>query len=228
MLNANVALVLVVVVVLAAVAGGGAAGAAAAISAALTFDFFHTAPYLRLTIDSGDDIETTVLLLAVGLVVGHAASLHHRRREAREPAADEIRRIHRVATLGEPGRHTPAELLEAAQRELSELLALRTCRFEAFPFERALPRLERSGVLSAMEYHHGGGFALPADGTELPVLGRGNVLGRFVLVPEPNSTVSLEQRVVAVAIADQVGAALTRRDTVTSFDHHDQRGASHG
>jgi hypothetical protein len=52
------------------------------------------------------------------------------------------------------------------------------------------------------------GFALPADGAELPVLGRGNVLGRFVLVPEPGTTVTLEQRVVAIAIADQVGANL--------------------
>jgi hypothetical protein len=52
------------------------------------------------------------------------------------------------------------------------------------------------------------GFAFPDTGVELPVLGRGNVLGRFVLVPEPNTSVTLEQRVVAVAIADQVGAAL--------------------
>jgi hypothetical protein len=52
------------------------------------------------------------------------------------------------------------------------------------------------------------GFAFPASGVELPVLGRGNVIGRFVLVPQPETSVSLEQRVVAVAIADQVGAAL--------------------
>ena len=44
------------------------------------------------------------------------------------------------------------------------------------------------------------------------MLGRGNVLGRFVLVPEPNTTVTLEQRVVAVAIADQVGAVLADPD----------------
>ena len=34
------------------------------------------------------------------------------------------------------------------------------------------------------------------------------MLGRFVLVPGPDTTVTLEQRVVAVAIADQVGAVL--------------------
>jgi hypothetical protein len=59
-----------------------------------------------------------------------------------------------------------------------------------------------------MEFGGDEGFALPSGGAELPVLGRGNVLGRFVLLPMPNTTVSIEQRVLAVAIADQVGAAL--------------------
>ena len=74
MLNANVALVLVLVVVLAAVGGGRSAGAVAAVSAALSFNFFHTVPYLTLEIDSADDVETTLLLLAVGLAVGQLAS----------------------------------------------------------------------------------------------------------------------------------------------------------
>jgi hypothetical protein len=207
MLNANVALVLVLVVVLAAIAGGREAGAAAAVSAALSFDFFHTVPYLTLQIDSGDDIETTLLLLGVGLAVGHLASM--RARPARQPhPADEIRRIHRVAALGDHSRHTASEMIMAAQHELSALLELESCQFEAFPFTKTMPRLERTGVVSVMEYHDGG-FALPPDGVELPVLGRGNVLGRFVLVPQPGTTVTLERRIVAVSIADHVGAALS-------------------
>jgi hypothetical protein len=207
MLNANVALVLVLVVVLAAIGGGRAAGAVAAVAAALSFDFFHTAPYLTLQIDSGDDVETTLLLLGVGLAVGHLASM--RAKPARPPkTADEIRRIHRVAALGDHSRHTASEMIMAAQTELSELLELDTCQFEAFPFTRSLPRLERTGVVSVMEFHDGG-FALPPEGVELPVLGRGNVLGRFVLVPRPGTTVTLEQRIVAVSIADHVGAALS-------------------
>ena len=43
-------------------------------SAALSFNFFHTVPYLTLEIDSADDVETTLLLLAVGLAVGQLAS----------------------------------------------------------------------------------------------------------------------------------------------------------
>ena len=209
LLNANVALVLVLVVVLAAVGGGRTAGAAAAMSAAVSFNFFHTVPYLTLEIDSADDVETTLLLLAVGLAVGQLATLRRHPLRRGESVSDEIRRIHRVAVVGEPGRHTSEDTIMAAQTELSELLSLRICQFEAFPFSRPLPRLERSGVLSVMEYRGpDNGFALPADGAELPVLGRGNVLGRFVLVPEPDTTVTLEQRVVAIAIADQVGANL--------------------
>ena len=73
LLNANVALILVLVVILAAVGGGRSAGAAAAVSAALSFNFFHTMPYLTLEIDSADDVETTLLLLAVGLAVRQLA-----------------------------------------------------------------------------------------------------------------------------------------------------------
>ena len=88
MLNANVALVLVLVVVLAAVGGGRTAGAVAAVSAALSFNFFHTVPYLTLEIDSADDVETTLLLLAVGLAVGQLASYRRhpvRARRKRRP-----------------------------------------------------------------------------------------------------------------------------------------------
>ena len=51
-----------------------------------------------------------------------------------------------------------------------------------------------------------GGFELPAGGVELPVLARGQHIGRFVLVPTPGHSASLEERLVAVAIADQVAA----------------------
>ena len=223
LLNANVALILVLVVVLAAVGGGRSAGAAAAVSAALSFNFFHTMPYLTLEIDSADDVETTLLLLAVGLAVGQLASYRRHPVRTGESMSDEVRRIHRVATVAEPGRHTSADMIMAAQHELTELLRLQTCQFEAFPFAQPLPRLERSGVVAVMEYlGPEGGFALPAEGAELPVFGRGNVLGRFVLVPQPDTTVSLEQRVVAVAIADQVGAALADRDRHHPTNQGDQ------
>jgi hypothetical protein len=207
--NANVALILVLVVVLAAVTGGWRAGAIAAVVSALSFDFFHTRPYLRLTIDSADDVETTVLLLIVGVAVGFLAS---RARVARSAAASgraEIRRIHRIAELAAQGAQS-AEMLRAAQEELAAVLELQDCRFEASPFAAPLARVERNGAVTGTKerYFARGELELPREGAELPVLARGQPIGRFVLVPTPGAGVSLEQRVVAVAIADQVGAVL--------------------
>jgi hypothetical protein len=208
MLSTNVALVLVAVVVAIAVGGGRGAGAAAAVSAALSFDFFHTRPYLQLRIASRDDIETTALLLVVGLLVGHVAARASRARSSADASQGEIRRIYRVAELA-AGGDDASDVIMAAQAELTALLQLRGCRFEAPPFASTLERLERSGVVSFHRYRlQKGGFELPPEGVELPVLGRGQLLGRFVLDPIPETGVSLEQRVVAVAIADQVGAVL--------------------
>jgi hypothetical protein len=206
--NANVALVLVVVVVIAAAIGGRGAGVCAAVVSALSFDFFHTTPYLRLTIDTADDVETTVLLLVVGLLVGHVAAGSWRARASAEASSSEIWRIHRVAERAAHGEEA-ADVILAAQDELADLLTLRSCRFEAQPFLPVLPRLERSGYVDTRVFHlRDGGFELPVEGVELPVYGRGQQLGRFVLEPTPGVGVSLEQRVVAVAVADQVGVAL--------------------
>src|SRR5262249_44623661 len=68
--NTNLALILVVVVVTAAVIGGRGAGAMAAVLATVSFDFFLTRPYLSLRIANTDDVETALILLAVGLLVG--------------------------------------------------------------------------------------------------------------------------------------------------------------
>src|SRR5690349_12549495 len=63
------ALLLVLVVVAVAATGDRVAGVIAALSAALSFDFFLTAPFLRFAIVDRDDVETAVLLLAIGLAV---------------------------------------------------------------------------------------------------------------------------------------------------------------
>ena len=70
----NAALVLMIVVVAVAALGGRTAGVITALAAVVSFDFFHTEPYLSLTIDSRDDIETTILLLIAGVIVGTLAA----------------------------------------------------------------------------------------------------------------------------------------------------------
>ena len=130
--NADVALLLVLVVVLAAVTGGWQAGAVGAVVSALSFDFFHTKPYLSLTMDSRDDVETALLLLLVGVSVGLLAGRAREARAAARSSSSEIDRIHRVAELAAHGA-SGEDVLLSAQEELRDLLELRACRFEAPP-----------------------------------------------------------------------------------------------
>ena len=207
--STNTALVLVLVVLVAALTGGRIAGAVAAVSAVLAFDFFHTEPFLSLTIDSTDDLITTILLLPIGLLVGTVASRARAARRDADASHDQMHRVHRLAEMTARGED-PAVVLDHAQQDLIGLLGLADCRFEALPYETDLPVLERSGTVVTDRHRYTlEGFELPADGVALPVLARGRPVGRFVLVPTPGTGVSLERRIVAVALADQAGAALT-------------------
>ena len=71
--NTNAALAMLVVVVAVAANGDRLAGALAAVSTAVWFDFFLTRPYERFTITRRTDIETTVLLLVIGVAVTEIA-----------------------------------------------------------------------------------------------------------------------------------------------------------
>jgi hypothetical protein len=205
--NANLALILVFVVVCAAIVGGRAAGAVAAITATLAFDFFLTKPFTSMRIDSADDIETALILLAVGLVVGEVASRGRRARRDRERAADAIARVHRVAERIANGAPLP-ETVRDVRAELAALLLLDDCWLELPPFQWPLPRLERAGTLEGEEQRwFAGGLVMPEYGVQLAVVEGGREVARFVLIGNPNVSVTIDERVVAVALADQLGSA---------------------
>lgn len=218
--RANLALVFVVIVVFAAMVGGRAAGAMAAIVSAVSFDFFLTRPYLSLHIDSADDLETMLFLLVIGLLVGELVTRARRDRGKVARGADEIARIHRVAELAAGGAEIDDVVL-AVEAELTGLLDLIDCRFDATApggsgSDQAMPQLERNGLVTGAGRTRrfvGREFALPAEGVELPVLGRGRQVGRFLLIPNPRAGASLEERVVAVALTDQLGAAIAADPT---------------
>lgn len=206
--SANAALVFVIVVVVAAALGGRWVGVTAAVVSGLSFDFFLTRPYGSLTIDKTDDIIATILLVVVGLIVGEVVVWAHKGHRQSKRGRDEIARLHRVAEQVAAGGSTN-DVLETVRAELTELLSLRSCEFEQPPFGMPLPRLARNGGIDiAHRRILRGEFALPAEGVEIPVLGRGRQLGRLVLEPEPDVGVSIEERVVAIAISDQLGAVL--------------------
>jgi len=211
--SVNVILVLTVVVVAAGGLGGRGAGAVSALTAALSYDFFHTRPYLSLLIHDADDVEMTVLLLLVGLVSGQLAWRARTAVHKLDRGRSELARIRRLADLVARGVE-PADVILAALAEFSSLFDLAGCRFDAVPFTGRLdlPRLERNGVIDGVRYRiRPGGeleLELPEEGMTLPVMARGQIIGRFVFDFRPGASASFEQRVVAVALADQVGASL--------------------
>jgi hypothetical protein len=211
LVSTNLALILVVVVVLAAIAGGRGPGLAAAIVAALSYDFFLTRPYLSLHIDSADDVETAVILLVIGLIVGQLVVAFRRGRGAAARGAEEVAALHRVGELVAQGTPLP-ELTAACEEELTSLLDLESCRYEAGTDATAsadLPRLEHGGaVVGGRRRLIGRDFALPEEGVVLPVLGNGRELGRLVMFPSAMASASVEERLVAVALSDLLGAAL--------------------
>ena len=103
--SATAALILVLWVVAAAASGDRVAGVLAALSGGIWFDFFLTEPYQRFTISDPDDVEVTVLLVLIGVVVNEIA-LWGRRQQSR--AARSLRLPRRRAgrsQAGVRGRH---------------------------------------------------------------------------------------------------------------------------
>jgi hypothetical protein len=206
--SASVALGLAIVVSLIAAFGGRLPAAVAAISAALSFDAFFTKPYGSLSITRLDDLETTVLLLISGLIVGQLSARNREHRDRVVRSSDDLDRIQAIAEMLASG--TPAEEVVAAVAvELRGLLSLRSCWFDTSPFEKDGPVIERNGHVSWGRIWWGfTTLGLPAKQITLPVEREHHRLGRFVLVAEPGTRVSREQLVAAVTLADQAGTVL--------------------
>ena len=202
------ALILVAVIVAVAALGNRLSGFVATVSATLWFDYFLTQPYERLAITHRPDIEIAVCLFAVGVIVTELAARnrHHHATAAEE--ADYVGLIYVVSELVASG--SPAsKVLELVAAHLVDLLHLRARRYESGPSPRPMRRLEHDGhVLLAGRVWGVDRIGLPGPEIELIVQHRGETLGRFVLTPTPGYEVPLQPRVVAVALADQVGASL--------------------
>jgi K+-sensing histidine kinase KdpD len=202
------ALVLVAAIVAVAVVGNRGAGFVAALSATVWFDFFLTRPYEKFAITHRPDIETAVSLFVVGLVVTELAARNRHHRAIATEESDYVGLIYRISELAVSGA-APSAVVDVAARELSDLLHLRACRYEAGPPTRRAIQIENDGhVLIAGAVWPVDVMGLPGPALELPVRSGGQTRGRFVLTPTPGYPVELQRRVVAVAIADQVGAVV--------------------
>ena len=210
----NAALVLVLPVLAAAILGGRVGGAVSAGVATLCFDFFFTRPYYSFTIDRRDDVETTVVLLAVGLVVGELVVRSRRSRRLATASRREVEQVRRVAELA-AGAGSRGRLINLVEREVVELLGARGARFERPPFPTTLPRLGHGMVSLPGVDPNRARPPGPRNEIELPVWGHGREIGRLVLVLPVDSTgvvLPADDRAIAVALVDQLGAVLAAAD----------------
>jgi K+-sensing histidine kinase KdpD len=184
----------------------------AAVSSAVWFDFFLTVPYNHLTIDNRGDIETTVLLVVIGAAVMEIV-IWGRRQQARASRkngylAGVLTASRRVAAGG-----SAADLINHVRAELIDVLEIDGCRFAATTTGRAdAPLLNHDGSVTRGSHElKVERYGLPTNAeVELVIQHAGVVRGRFLLNAAARITrPDLEQRLVAVALADQVGAALS-------------------
>jgi hypothetical protein len=208
LLNTTVALVLVVIVVAVAANGHRLAGALAAVSAAVWFGFFFTRPYQRFTITKSADIQTAILLLAVGLIVSQLAARARRLRVITITDAGYLAQIHDTAELAQSAKSTNA-VIDHVSTQLTDLLGLRGCRFEYGSLIGYPPRLQQDGTVVCRGKHWNvNRLGLPNEEVELRISSSGHFYGRFMLDPTPGTIPTLQARLVAVTLADQVAAAL--------------------
>ena len=221
--SATVALGLAVLVSAVAAIGSRLPAAIAAVSAALSFDGFYTQPYGSVSISNAGDIETTVLLLVGGLIVGQLSARNREHRRRVSQSGDNLSRIQAIAEMLASG--VPAnDVVAAIATELQDMLGLRSCWFDASFPDAVGPMIERNGDVSWGRIWWGfDTLGLPGKEISLGVENQHHRLGRFVLVADPGTRVSQQQLLAAVTLADQAGTALGSRGRAGVRCHAAQR-----
>ena len=208
--TATAALVLVAIVVAAAATGDRLAGLVAAVSGGAWLDFFLTEPFHRFTIEDSDDIEVTLLLVLVGIGVTELAIWGGRQQAAASRRAGYLNGLMATSQIVS-AQSSSAAFADQVAAHIAELLEVDSCRF----VEAGVVRPE-SAVLGPDGEVRATGHLVDVDRDGLPVLDElvlptrhlGRVEGAFLIVAATRIVrPTLEQRRVAVALANQVGAA---------------------
>ena len=208
--NTEAALVMILIIVAVAAAGNRLAGYIAAVSAAAWFDFFLTRPYETFDITRAADIETTVLLVVIGAAVTEIAVWGRRQAAAASRRAGYLDGINDAARAVAAG-DSPSALITRIAASLTQLLSLRSCEFQYGVAGLGRPgRVEHDGqvIVDGGPYDVQAAGLPTAAGTELLVESGGRLQGRFLMQADPAGRPTREQLLVAVALADQAGAAL--------------------
>ncbi len=200
--NTSASLILVLVVTAVAVRAERAAGLLAAVIAALAFDFFLAPPFYELTIFERADLETTLLLLAVGAAVTELAQWGRRERARASRREGYVAGVAGVARMAVDG--ATSDLVTTVGAMIAEVLDLDRCEFRPGPPRPDRPRLHPDGCVTWNRRPVDvGREGLPTmDRIELAT-GRGDgvyELTASTRVRRPD----LERRLVAATLAEQV------------------------
>src|SRR5580700_3190832 len=168
--NTDAALALQLIVVAVAAVGYRPAGYLAALSAAAWFDFFLTRPYETFDITRAADIETTVLLLLIGIAVTEIAVWGHREHATASRRSGYLEGINDAARAVAVAS-SPSSLADDVAARLAALLGLRSCQFQYGRAGLGRPgRIERDGQVTVAGSRDAEQFGLPRNsGTELLV-----------------------------------------------------------
>jgi len=114
-----------------------------------------------------------------------------------------------------------SEVVDAVRDELTGELRLRDVGFVPGDLPSTHPVMGHNGIVEGERVPSGvwANGELPPQGVELPLVTAGKTVGRLVLHPTPGAGGSFGQRIVAVALADQLALALHgggRRGTVST------------
>lgn len=208
--SVNVALLLVLTVMAVGGVGGRSAGFWTALVAAVSFDFFHTEPYLTLKITEHQDVIATGLLGVVGGFAGLLADRAWIKARAVERDVRSEDRVRHIAAMVERG--APAsELISAVEAAAVAELDLESARFDQGDVGSGLPVLRVDGDLATGhgDRRVGAGFDLPAAGVACDVFGCGERVGQLLLFPQTSRVPTRRrQRIVVLNLCSLLGAGL--------------------
>jgi hypothetical protein len=154
-------------------------------------------------------VATAVLLVLVGVLTGELAVRVARQDRSDRTMSGNLGRVRQAASLLAHGEELVV-LIGSVGGDLTRLLGLRDCWFAAEPIEPGAWYVDRSGEMRRSEDR--GPVVRSAyrrsDQVALPVWGQGQVIGHFVLETPRRAELARSELLVAVTLADQVGAAL--------------------
>ncbi|MGV8908519.1 MAG: DUF4118 domain-containing protein [Propionicimonas sp.] len=205
--NSAAALVLVLLVVGSAATGDRMAGVLASVASAVGFDFFLTAPYLQLRIDSVEDVVLAVLLLLVGLAVSELASWGIRQSVTATQQAGFVKGALESADLAAGSISLP-DALERVADSIKQLLGAEQVSFEYGDQDVTAAVINRDGTMRykgrTVDVALTGLPTGPYACTAIPVVQQGAQVGYFrIATPTREIRPTRDQLRVAVLLAGE-------------------------